>query len=91
LASDEHAIGLKAALSEQKNKALKLLTEAPPAPPVPPIPPAPPPPGVRVVREVTKSDLAVSDAMNSLEEIRTELAKDDDYRLSISWKITRKG
>lgn len=95
LASDEHAIGLKAALAEQKNKALKLLTEAPPAPPVvppvPPIPPAPPPPGVRVVREVTKSDLGVSDAMSSLEEIRTELAKDDDYRLSISWKITRKG
>ena len=95
LASDEHAIGLKAALAEQKNKALKLLTEAPPTPPVappaPPITPEPPKPGVRVIREGAKSDLAVSDAINSLDEIRTELAKDEDYRLSISWKITRKG
>ena len=97
LASDEHAIGLKAALAEQKNKALKLLTEAPPpppppvVPPPPPIPPAPSTPGVRVVREVTKSDLAIADAINSLDEIRVELARDADYRLSISWKITRKG
>jgi hypothetical protein len=32
-----------------------------------------------------------SDAINSLDNIRTELEKDDDYRLSISWKITKKG
>jgi hypothetical protein len=95
LASDEHAVGLKAALAEQKNKALKLLTEVPPPPPEPPREPPnqpePPKPGVRVVREGVKNDLTVSDAINSLDEIRTELAKDDDYRLSISWKITRKG
>lgn len=96
LASDEHAVGLKAALAEQKNKALKLLTEVPPVappvvPPVSPTPPEPPKPGVRVVREGAKNDLTVPDAINSLDEIRTELAKDSDYRLSISWKITRKG
>lgn len=95
LASDEHAVGLKAALAEQKNKALKLLTEVPPPPPEPPREPPnqpePPKPGVQVVREGVKNDLAVSDAINSLDEIRTELAKDSDYRLSISWKITRKG
>jgi hypothetical protein len=92
LASDEHAVGLKAALAEQKNKALKLLTEVPPVPPpVPPTPPEPPKPGVRVVREGMKNDLAVADAINSLDGIRTELEKDDDYRLSISWKITKKG
>jgi len=43
------------------------------------------------VREVAKSDLALADAINSLDEIRAELARDADYRLSISWKITRKG
>jgi hypothetical protein len=95
LASDEHAIGLKAALAEQKNKALKLLTELPPVvPPVtPPVTPPPetPKPGVRVVREGAKSDLAVTEAIKSLDEIRAELAKDNDYRLSISWTITRKG
>lgn len=96
LASDEHAIGLKAALVEQKNKALKLLTEDPPVPPPEPPPrpprrPEPPKPGVLVVQEGIKDDLAVSDAINSLDTIRTELEKDNDYRLSISWKITKKG
>jgi hypothetical protein len=86
LASDEHAIGMKAALAEQKNKALKLLTDAPPRPE-----PEPPKPGTRVIREEVKKDLAVSDAINSLDEIRAELVKDADYRLSISWKITKKG
>jgi hypothetical protein len=95
LASDEHAIGLKAALAEQKNKALKLLTEVPPPPPEPPPrpprPPEPPKPGVLVVQEGIKDDLAVSEAISSLDTIRTELEKDSDYRLSISWKITKKG
>jgi hypothetical protein len=98
LANDEHAVGLKGAIAEQKAKALKLLTDAPPPPPPPPPnpPPAPepPPPGIKVVREGTKADLGVQDAMSSLDEIRAELsasdAQDGDYRLSISWKITRK-
>jgi hypothetical protein len=93
LKSDEQAIGLNAALAEQKGKALKLLTEAPPTPPpTPPVvpPPEPPKPGVRVVQQGVKDDLPVSAALASLEEIRTELAKDTDYRLTISWKITRK-
>ena len=91
LANDEHAVGLKGALAEQKAKALKLLTEAPPvSPPVPPTPPDPVRPGTRVVREGVKSDLSAADAINSLDEIRAEIAKDSDCRLSISWKITRK-
>lgn len=94
LVSDEHAIGLKGALAEQKSKALKLLTEAAPVSPPPTnvAPPAEPPkPGTLVVSEDSRSDLSTSEALNSLEEIRTELTKDHDYRLSISWKITRKG
>lgn len=93
LKSDEQAIGLNAALAEQKGKALKLLTEAPPVPPpIPPVapPPEPPKPGVRLVQQGAKDDLPVSAALASLEEIRTELGKDTDYRLTISWKITRK-
>jgi hypothetical protein len=43
LAADEHAIGLKAALDEQRSKAVRLLTVAPPPPPPPPPPPAPNP------------------------------------------------
>jgi hypothetical protein len=65
---------------------LKLLTDAPPRPE-----PEAQKPGVRVIREGAKKDLAVPDAINSLDEIRAELAKDEAYRLSISWKITRKG
>ena len=91
LANDEHAVGLKGALAEQKAKALKLLTEAPPvSPTLPPTPPDPVRPGIRVVREGVKSDLSAADAINSLDEIRAEIAKDSDCRLSISWKITRK-
>ncbi len=93
LATDEHAIGLKAALAEQKAKALKLLTEAPPPPGQPPGqppgPPAPLRPGVKIVREGSNTDLAVADAVRSLDEIRTELARDAAYRLSLSWKITK--
>jgi hypothetical protein len=41
LAADEHAIGLKATLDDQRGKAVRLLTAAPPPSP-PPAPPAPP-------------------------------------------------
>ena len=45
LAADEHAIGLKAALDDQRGKAVRLLTVAPPPPP-----PPPPPPHLRRIR-----------------------------------------
>lgn len=90
LATDEHAIGLRAALAEQKNKALKLLTEAPPAPPSGP-PPEPASTGERIVREAARTNLDSAEAIRTLDEIRMELAKGDDYRLSLTWKITRKG
>ena len=59
LATDEHAIGLKAALDDQRIKAVRLLTVAPPpsptppgpspvTPPLPPIGPTPAPPGTPV-------------------------------------------
>jgi hypothetical protein len=42
LAADEHAIGLKAALDDQRSKAVRLLTVAPPPPqPHPAAPPGP--------------------------------------------------
>lgn len=41
LAADEHAIGLKAALDEQRIKAVRLLTVAPPPPARTPTPPGP--------------------------------------------------
>jgi hypothetical protein len=44
LAADEHAIGLKAALDDQRSKAVRLLTVAPPPPPPPPPPSQPPVP-----------------------------------------------
>ena len=52
LAADEHAIGLQAALAEQRSKAVRLLTVAPPPAPrpptgetvTPPLPPKAPPP-----------------------------------------------
>jgi nucleotide-binding universal stress UspA family protein len=42
LAADEHAIGLKAALDDQRSKAVRLLTVAPPFPPTAASPPPPP-------------------------------------------------
>ena len=44
LAADEHAIGLKATLDDQRGKAVRLLTVAPPPPPPPPPTPHPPAP-----------------------------------------------
>ena len=91
LGTDEHAIALKPALAEQKAKALKLLTEAPPQPPPPP-PPLPPPtpiPGVKVVWQAEKNDLSPKDARETLDKIAADIEQDADYRLSISWKITK--
>jgi hypothetical protein len=68
-----------------------LLTEAQTTPAVTRLPPENPlTSGIPVVKRVTKADLPVSEALASLEEIRTELAKDKDYRLTISWTITKK-
>ena len=47
-------------------------------------------PGVKIVHEGSKTDLAVADADRSLDEIRMELARDAAYRLSLSWKITKR-
>lgn len=92
LGADEHAIGLKSALAEQKVKALRLLTETPPPPPPPPGPDRPetPPPGIKIVRQMSRSDLSRSDAVKTLDEIRSELATDEEYRLTVSWTITKK-
>ncbi len=89
LATDEHAIALKPALTEQKAKALKLLTERlPPPPPPPPLPPSPPP-GRRVIQQSEDHDLSPVEAKRAFDKIAAELEKDTDYRLSITWKITK--
>lgn len=86
LAADEHAIALKPALTEQKAKALKLLTETP-APPPPP--PPPPPPGIKIIRQAESDNLSPKEAKRVLQEITFEIEQDEDYRLSITWKITK--
>lgn len=90
LATDEHAIALQPALSEQKAKALRLLTDVPrPPPPPPPPPPEPPKPGIKVVREASRDDLVPLEAKKTLESIAAEIEQDPGYRLSITWKITK--
>ena len=92
LAADEHAIALKPALDEQQTKALRLLTDVPAPPSPPPVPPKPEPaPGEVVVKQAEASDLEPQKAKAVLSEIGRELDKGNDLRLSIAWKITRKG
>ncbi len=85
LAADEHAIALKPALVEQKAKALRLLTKAPILPP----PPPPPPPGIKIIQKSEKIDLPPAEAKAALQKIAAEVEQDKDYRLSITWKITK--
>jgi hypothetical protein len=89
LATDEHALALKPALTEQKAKALKVLTERLPPPPPPPPSPSPQRPERRMVRQSENHDLSPEKAKLVLNEISAELEKDPDYRLSITWTITK--
>lgn len=92
LSADEHVIALNAALREQEAKALKLLTDIRPPPPPPP-PPTPPEQGpeVVVVKEDKATDLDSQSARSVLAGISQELDQDAALRLSIAWKIVRKG
>jgi hypothetical protein len=92
LAADEHAIALKPALDEQQTKALRLLTDVQTPPPLPPDPPPPEPRlGDVVVKEAQATDVEPARAKSMLSEIGKELDKGSDLRLSIAWKIIRKG
>ena len=89
LASDEHVIALKPALLEQKDKALKLLTVNSASQPVT-TSSTPTPPGVRIIHNSEKNDLPPAEAKQTLDDIAAEIGQDQDYRLSITWKITKR-
>ena len=93
LASDEHAVAMKPALDVQQAKALRLLTDVqPPQPPQPPKPPVPPErPEMVVVREAEAQDLDRHGAQAMLSDINAEMERDATLRLSIAWKLLRKG
>jgi hypothetical protein len=107
LAADEHAMGLKATLDEQRSKAVRLLTAAPPpqpaAPPsnqrqaTAPTPPAPvpvPPATIRltvIVQESVAADLESAQALALLDDLHAKLDNDSQLRLSISWRLEKPG
>ena len=107
LAADEHAIGLKAALDDQRIKAVRLLTVAPPpavpptagptTPPLPPTAPTPVPPGRPapkppvIVQESAAADLESTQALALLDDLHAKLDNDTDLRLSISWRLEKPG
>jgi hypothetical protein len=106
LAADEHAIGLKAALDDQRIKAVRLLTVAPPpapapsataTPPLPPQAPAsvapgrPEPKPPVIVQESAATDLESTQALALLDDLHATLDKDADLRLSISWRLEKPG
>lgn len=104
LAADEHAIGLKAALDDQRIKAVRLLTVAPPpAPPAtatPPLPPQTPtavapgrpvPKPPVIVQESAATDLESAQALALLDDLHATLDRDTDLRLSISWRLEKPG
>ncbi len=90
LSADEHVIALKPALDEQQAKALKLLTDIPP-PQRPPSLPTDDEPECVVVKEDKATDLDRESACSVLAGISRELDRDADLRLSLAWKIVRKG
>ena len=94
LAADEHAIALKPALDEQHRKALKLLTDVvPPPPPPPPTPPrAEPPiePDDVIIEVKERSNLSAVDARTVLDGLGRQMTDNPEYRLNLSWKITKK-
>jgi hypothetical protein len=78
LAADEHAIGLKAALDDQRSKAVRLLTVAPPPPPPPPPPvasaPQPPAPPSPPLPPAEPSDKGANPAVVIQESTAADLA-----------------
>jgi hypothetical protein len=107
LAADEHAIGLKAALDDQRIKAVRLLTVAPPPSPTPPGPPGdataatdradagaawpPVPKPPVIVQESAAADLESTQALALLDDLHAKLDNDTDLRLSISWRLEKPG
>lgn len=92
LAADEHVNPLKVAVDELQSKALRLLTDVSVRDLSPTRPQKPQPElGDVIVRQAEASDLEPQKARAVLSEIGKELDKGSDLRLSIVWKITRKG
>ena len=86
LTADEHAIALKAALDEQRGKAIRLLSEAPPPPP----PPLPPVKG-RVIAQDRKVSLDGRAARTVLDQLQRDMTDHPEARLDIEWRILTPG
>ncbi|HOB94381.1 MAG TPA: phage resistance protein [Aquabacterium sp.] len=98
LQADEHVLPLKARLAEIERDAVALLTVAPPPPPPPPplppppLPPPPPPPDPRLqlVDECEQLHLKAKEATEVLEQLKQQVASDDDLELTLSWRLQRR-
>ena len=96
LQSDEHAIGLAAALRGAQSKAVRLLTEVEPAAPAPPSPPKPessseptPQTGRTVVSQGSERFDSLDQAARKIEFLRAEANGTAQARLTISWVIEK--
>lgn len=104
LAADEHVLALRPALAELHRSALMLLTDvAPPRdipprdvlprPPIetPPVEPAPIEPDDVIITVEDRRNLSSAEAETVLDGLKRAMADHPDHRISLSWKIVRKG
>lgn len=99
LSSDEHVVGLAAALTSAQARAVRLLTKPveqpkspiviPPTPHQPP-PPPPPTPGWKVVDEGAADGLDLGKAKDKLAALERKLRGDRRIQVQISWRIEEK-
>jgi hypothetical protein len=97
LMSDEHVIGLGAALKDAQSRAVRLLTVTTtpprPEPGLGPRPPelTPPKPGKKVVSQNSRENLGVKDVRQLLGRLEEEVQKNQSIRLNVSWVIEEEG
>ncbi|CAO3401287.1 phage resistance protein [Azospirillum palustre] len=104
LAADEHVLPLRPALADLHRSALTLLTDVapprdseppnsrpPPSVEPPPVDPAPIEPDDVIISVEDRRNLSSADAGAVLDGLKRALADHPDDRISLSWKIVRKG
>jgi hypothetical protein len=92
LTADEHAIALKAALDEQRGKAIRLLSEAPSKPSTEGrIEPELPVRGGRVIAQDKKVGLDGRAARTVLDQLQRDMTDHPEARLDIEWRILAPG
>lgn len=89
LSTDEHAIGLRAALAEASRDAVRLLTDVRPKPQPPEPPPPPPAPGRIVIDSGQETILAADEAEAILTKLAHRLRQDTSLRIDLSWCLSR--